>query len=236
MTATIKVDYREKALISVGGSAMDVCNLSVGDVLICDGESDVPLLLAERKTWSDLGASIKDGRFRQQKERLLEASGGDPSKVLFIVEGSKRSIKVSDVRMVDGAILNLMFKHSMKVVYTADPEETWRMVSLIKDKLDNRQNGDGVSVPVNIKSKSRGDKINEHILATQLSVIPGISFNMGLKISDVYGTMSELILAYDKLGTEGERELMLASIDLNGRRSVGKATSAKVYRALHCRF
>lgn len=223
----IVVDYREHELISKSrDSSIQVCNLPVGDISITKG--DTILLLVERKTWSDLVASIKDGRFRQQKDRLREATG-DPSKILFIIEGSKRSVPIGSNKMVDGAILNLIFKHGMKVVYTSDTKETWSMLQLISDKIGC----DGKTTSVApIKVQSRGDKIKENILATQLSVIPGISFKMGEKIGEVYKTMNDLIVAYNEKDSVKERELMLASIPLNEKRCLGKVTSTKIYNAL----
>lgn len=241
----IQVDYRERELIGVAEAdengvatkmKFEVCNLPVGDV--CYGGTSTqsaPLLLVERKTWSDLVASIKDGRFRQQKERSLEATG-DAGKILFIIEGSKKSIKRSDIKIVDGAILNLLFKHQMKVLFTADPTETWSAIKTIKGKLsDPATPSPAVVVPVAVGGlKSRGDKINENVLAAQLSVIPGISFKMGLKVAEVYRTMNDLMLAYNRLSDQKAREGMLAAIRLNDTRTIGKLTSAKIYKALFC--
>ena len=60
--------------------------LHLGDVLIqLDDEKD--LLLIERKTFSDLLASIKDGRYAEQSHRLIYSSGYPPHSIIYLIEG-----------------------------------------------------------------------------------------------------------------------------------------------------
>jgi len=47
---------------------MEVKNLDIGDIIIYNGSYK---LIIERKTINDLVSSIKDGRYREQKMRLL---------------------------------------------------------------------------------------------------------------------------------------------------------------------
>jgi ERCC4-type nuclease len=77
------VDHRERALLEVfrEGPAREA--LDVGDCCFYVGEELA--LAVERKTLPDLAASIKDGRYREQKQRLLGAVGRD--RVLYVVEG-----------------------------------------------------------------------------------------------------------------------------------------------------
>ena len=78
-----------------------ICNLLVGDFII-QSESNISDTLnvghvsgqgtniiesiIERKSIRDLCSSIMDGRFREQKSRLLD-SIGDASKICYIIEG-----------------------------------------------------------------------------------------------------------------------------------------------------
>ena len=60
--------------------------LDVGDILIrTDDGKDV--LLIERKSFSDLVASIKDGRYEEQSYRLLNSSGFPPHSIVYLLEG-----------------------------------------------------------------------------------------------------------------------------------------------------
>ena len=80
-TARFIVDDRERDLLrafSDLGVETTTRRLPLGDVLLPRSGAVV-----ERKTLEDLAASIKDGRWREQRTRLLES--GAP--VFYIVEG-----------------------------------------------------------------------------------------------------------------------------------------------------
>jgi ERCC4-type nuclease len=60
--------------------------LHLGDILIqTDDESE--LLLVERKTFSDLLSSIKDGRYAEQSHRLTYSSGYPHHSIIYLIEG-----------------------------------------------------------------------------------------------------------------------------------------------------
>ena len=52
--------------------------LDVGDVVMTTGDGGARLLV-ERKTWADLASSLTDGRYAEQKVRLLAAAAEAPS-------------------------------------------------------------------------------------------------------------------------------------------------------------
>jgi ERCC4-type nuclease len=60
-------------------------NLDVGDFLIQNAEGE-PLLVAERKSHADFAASNTDGRYREQRARLMAVRGSGVA-VLYILEG-----------------------------------------------------------------------------------------------------------------------------------------------------
>lgn len=256
------IDYREKKFIErmrgiVKTTGLDspveiewgkfkmhvqVCNLPVGDFVIKKLHSEDVLCIIERKTITDLCASIRDGRFRQQKERMLEAVS-DPQKVMYLIEGTKRCSKIQyggqHGVMMDGAIHNLLFKHHFKVLMTESEEDTWHnMQHLCKkacagdilmnfaDDVEHKQ-----EAPVKLKFKS--DKICENILAVQLSVIPGISYNMAQVISSQYQSMKHLMDAYAICNTDKEREKMLSTVQVTASRKLGPSLSCKIYNALY---
>ena len=62
--------------------------LDLGDFVLSDSNGHT--LFFERKTWADLAGSLKDGRYREQRSRLLEqrdSSAAETSKVCYIIEG-----------------------------------------------------------------------------------------------------------------------------------------------------
>ena len=93
----IIIDEREKQLyetcysILLGKSTASHINLSkevlpLGDILLRT-DDDKDILLIERKTFSDLFASIKDGRYEEQSYRLLHSSQLLPHSIVYLIEG-----------------------------------------------------------------------------------------------------------------------------------------------------
>ena len=92
---TLVVDVRERALIAelarshpdvpVTTKALDVGDVQVHVDAVAETEQPLgPRLVIERKTHSDLAASIKDGRWSEQKRRMLETAGRD--RVAYVIE------------------------------------------------------------------------------------------------------------------------------------------------------
>ena len=74
----IYIDNRETDLIDeFDESEITIKQLDIGDIIIEN-------YLIERKTISDLAASIKDGRLREQKYRMKELN----KKIIYIIEGT----------------------------------------------------------------------------------------------------------------------------------------------------
>ena len=69
MNYIIKIDNREKDIIAIlqnKGYNFELENLDLGDFQFLDLTSKEPIIIIERKTYSDLNASIKDGRYKEQ--------------------------------------------------------------------------------------------------------------------------------------------------------------------------
>lgn len=95
----VKVDYREKKLISSLGSLVNAneeytgkitiesVNLLIGDICICDDDGR-EILIIERKTLADLESSIKDTRYREQSLRLNHHELHNHY-IMYIIEGDR---------------------------------------------------------------------------------------------------------------------------------------------------
>jgi len=234
------IDCREKEFIS-RLSASNVPNkivaLPVGDFVLSKSDTldpDSIVYIIERKSRSDLLASIKDGRFREQKARMLESTQC-PSKVVFIIQSEKSRQSQSQTPIFNGAIINLVFKHQHKVLFTNDDNDTFKTVMMLINKIEK---GDIVSPTTSAEASapkricSKGDKIKETLTATLLSVIPGVSYNIGLVISKAFPSLHALFQAYANCHTEEEKLWMLANIQMTPKRKIGKSISSKVYQVL----
>ena len=91
----IKIDVREVALIKIITANLEMISnykdiklvqeqLPLGDIIINDGSKD--LLIIERKSLSDLAASIKDGRYEEQSYRLKNLWHHNHN-IIYLIEG-----------------------------------------------------------------------------------------------------------------------------------------------------
>ena len=101
MSYELVIDVRERALVRElarrhAAVSVRVVQLDVGDAEIrrfpapmVDGDlgCDRPLLVVERKTWSDLASSIGDGRWAEQRRRLIDTVGAE--RVAYVIEGGE---------------------------------------------------------------------------------------------------------------------------------------------------
>lgn len=202
-----------------------ICSLPIGDFIIND------FIVIERKTLSDLSSSITDGRFREQKQRLLE-SVKDPCRILYIIENNNGRLGVSET-VLHSAMINLIFKHKYKMLQTRDNNDTFNNVLLLYKKIQTGDISDVSDVGnVELKLISKGDKIMSNVFINQMCVISGVSRVIADAIKVKYNTMSNLINEWGKLENIGDREKMLMDVKITEKRKVGKALSKKIYEAI----
>ena len=214
---TIHVDAREtrlyEALVSNVGQSSPFtvisAQLDIGDVTMsCPGV----LLIFERKTGADLTASVKDGRYREQKRRM--ASATSPKHVTYFIE-NVASCGLSE-SVLNGVIVNTMYRDGMHVMFTKNTQETATWLLTIASKLavdpskyqTATDGGTGVGAGASgggvinnepyinsVKIKSR--KIENIDIKTcyllQLGQIPGVSQRIAESIFQAYPTMYVLL-------------------------------------------
>ena len=115
-------DGKEKVQVNEGAKLLlKVEMLPLGDVIISD-DDDNELIIIERKSISDLLASIKDGRYEEQSYRL----SGSPihnHNIIYLIEGLIHAKKV-DKNVVYSAIFSLNHYKGFSVMRTVSMEES----------------------------------------------------------------------------------------------------------------
>lgn len=180
--------------------------LEMGDIVV---KSDTETLVFERKTVADLAASIKDGRFREQKQRLL--SHYPPHRITYIIEGSYKSIfRTTPFHGIDGkaytsAILSLQYRDGCHVMVTPSIKETVSYIYEIANRVKSnpekiaysQANPDQETYVSSLTVKSKkGDNLTPALCyVLQLSQIPGISVKLATDISKVYPSLTVLLQA-----------------------------------------
>jgi ERCC4-type nuclease len=133
-TATLHIDYREDALKSQLSTPYMSVTLDVGDIWV--GVVDAkPALVLERKTVADWESSLMDGRYREQRGRLLAFSQETGARIAYILEGKYESTR----RLSGGAkaIMKLVSRmslvHGIPVFHTLNVKETAQFVEAMQE-------------------------------------------------------------------------------------------------------
>jgi ERCC4-type nuclease len=110
--------------------------LPLGDILFKTND-DIDILLIERKSFSDLLSSIKDGRYEEQSYRLLNSSGLPPHSIFYLLEGMFSQLyNPNDKKIILSAITSLQFFKGFSMIRTSSVNETAVFVLSMADKID----------------------------------------------------------------------------------------------------
>jgi ERCC4-type nuclease len=146
MTKTkIILDERETGLYSActsllsnntNNSLLEKRVLDLGDIIIENEDNNI-LLLIERKSLSDLLASIKDGRYEEQSHRLIHASKIPTHNIMYIIEGMFSQLRSpQDKKMILSAMTSLSFFKGFSVIRTCSITETAEFIINMADKIE----------------------------------------------------------------------------------------------------
>lgn len=236
MNFILDIDYRESQIINLLKDTVPPINYTVSNLLIGDflikNNSDEIFYVIERKSIKDLCSSITDGRLREQKTRLLDTYK-DPSKIIYIIEGSKKILPIGRINknIVNSALLNLSFKHNYTTLFTENIRDTLDTLILFCEKITK---GDLTCSPLtNIVNVKKSDNID--IFINQLCVIKGVSYNIAKKIKENLNcnSMNDLLTKYNNITNITDKEKLLSNININEKRKLGKVLSVNIYNALH---
>ena len=110
--------------------------LPIGDILVKTDEGK-DVMIVERKSLSDLIASIKDGRYEEQSHRLKNASGFPSHNVVYIIEGMLSTLRtLMEKKLVISAIASLNYFKGFSVMRTSSVNETAELLIYMADKID----------------------------------------------------------------------------------------------------
>jgi ERCC4-type nuclease len=110
--------------------------LNLGDVLI-KTDDDKEVLLIERKSFQDLLASIKDGRYEEQSYRLLHSSGFPPHSVFYLVEGMFAQLRAPiEKKIIMSAITTMQFFKGFSVQRTSTVNESAEWLLHFAEKIE----------------------------------------------------------------------------------------------------
>lgn len=252
----ITVDTRERSLFAelarteVADADLRVAALDVGDVTISvsyddEEESRKKTIIIERKTLSDLCASIKDGRYREQKARMLGVirSSSTKTRLTYVIEGTASfGNGLRDAAQSSGlgasalqtCVVKTLYRDGIDVVFTRDVADTAEFVRAAARVWSSCSSSDAASAPCcseallrqQAASKPRrADNLDPRTCyLAQLCQVPGISCTIANTIAERWPGMQDLFSQLSPL-SEAERVSMLAACPRLGPKSARRIVS-----------
>jgi len=249
MATVLKVDHREhqlKDLLNIEqlqtlnpNVTIVFENLYCGDFIIeYDG---VPVLVLERKTLPDLVASIKDGRYKQQKMKLCETYGAHACS--YIIEGTF-SYSPSIPPLIGGiskkavisSIINTQLRDGIKVIRTQNIQDTCDMILETVSRMS--QHPEDYTNAANGGSKTSQDIVNiqkhkinnkEDMFFYQLTQVPGMSVKTANAFIKTYQTMQNFYSLLLPMNDEEKLKLLKCiTIEDSNRRINGKVAESVI--------
>lgn len=195
MVVQVFVDSRELKLFPYLTQGVST-GLDIGDIVLRDASFEI---IMERKTWKDLYASIQDGRYREQRARLL-ACKNDHCAVVYIIEGDgSQSLEKSVYDICQRTLFRLAVTYSVIVHYTSNIEDTARWIrwvierdtlALYFQKRDSQQ--DRIESVYQCRKSIQDPKT---LLIGTLLSIHGVSYSIASTIAQPFFSLRELMNA-----------------------------------------
>jgi ERCC4-type nuclease len=204
-------------------------NLEMGDIQFHkDGKI---LLVIERKTLPDLASSIKSGRYREQKMRLVDNCDINTNQILYLIEGHlKKTDNIDKIPYSTfiGSYINLFMRDDLKMIQTSGIDETIFFIEMICKKITNKDinfdkllknNCDDNATIEQINQTNQSEYLNTlkgekkknitpiNCCILQLSQIPTISIGIATEICKSYKSIFELCKLFETNGENALKEI-----------------------------
>ena len=222
------LDIRERDLIPLMPN-WPVKMLPIGDLWIGvkDEEIQEGSVIAERKTVTDFEASFLDGRYREQRTRLLAYCSEKKAKPFYIIEGSfDRPQQRLEKKALWKLLTRLALRYGIGLFFTRSLEETAELSEILLEQWKEDPKvfqGETISYAETLHVAKKDN--TSHVVQTMMiAQVPGISVK----------TAQALLLTHKSFecvfkATEAE----LAATQVTETRKLGAAAAKKLWTALH---
>lgn len=239
MYGQMLIDNRERELIgqtAVLPTGFVVKQLPIGDIWL--GTTDVSgfaaggCVIVERKTVRDFEASVLDGRYREQRIRLMAYCQEVGAVPMYVIEGRWNDVagRISAQALMKLAA-RVQCKHGVAVLQTASVEETAILMAALEEYIlvDRgnlaRETGAALrsidSIHVVKKSNAADPK---HFAVACLAQCPGVSAKVAEAVLEACGGSLQ--------GVIGASAADIAAVTV-GKKRVGPAVAGRLWGLLH---
>ena len=198
------LDTRESELITLLDGVI-VKALPVGDIWVGvkeDGAMAEGGIVIERKSIRDLEASILDGRYREQRGRILAFCEENKTQPMYILEGSLSS---STGRLQKSALMKfiqrLILHYQIPVIQTASIQETAELLQTMmeqwkEDPTRLKQTTERIKMTDGIHVQKKANSADPKQFAIScLSQCNGVSVKMSEALITHFGSLQAVMAA-----------------------------------------
>ena len=245
MPIICKIDNRERDLIQLfqnNNVAIQSYNLDIGDIQINyvdENNKDYLLTIIERKTYDDLSTSIKDGRYKEQKNRILNSVPQNIRKI-YLIEGNKNNFNLPQ-NILDGTITNTIIRDNIHIFISKNINDTYKFINNItknidkyKDNIINNKNNILTS-DVLINSSKKSNMNSETCFINMMSGIPGISKKTSHFFVDKYKNINGMFEHFH-INLNNNRDLIISDLEnmkvAENKRKLGNKNAVRIYEFL----
>ena len=217
------LDNRELELIKIFGTEATVKQLPVADIWIGDGS-----LIIERKSIRDLEASILDGRYRDQRARILAYCQENKAQPMYILEGSLGSLTGRLQKKAIMKFINrLIFHYQIPVMQTSSVQETGELLHALLEQWNDdptnlQRTTELVKVTDGIHIQKKANSAEQFGISC-LAQCPGVSVKMAEALIDKFGSLKGVM----ETDVKEIEELKV------GVRKIGPVVSKRLNELLH---
>lgn len=226
------LDVRERELVRRLG--WPTRNLPVGDVWIgvdLSGSLAPGGIVAERKSAADLEASILDGRYREQRTRLLSHCQLNGFRPLYIIEGDLDRLGGKLAKQaLRKHLTRLTLRYGVPLLQTESTEDTAKLCQELADQLKEdpkvfmTEEAAKVKYTDTISVYKKGNSDVPAVFASAvLQQCSGISAAGASAILSTYSTLTAIWAA-------SAQQLSLVVV---GKRKLGLVVAQRLYDLLH---
>lgn len=235
----LKIDNRESKCIPYFDKIKQNVvyeNLVYGDFQILTSsslkEENQLYFIFERKTLDDLLASIKDGRYKNQKSNIL--SNFHHTQYFYIIEGSinfKSSPTNINEKILHSAIINTILRDKIGIFFTKSVSETCELICSIYQRISDKpdeylnttslNNNNVISQNVEIEKQIVTKKVKSasECWKEQLCQIPDVSVKTAEALLKEFSSMKLFFIAFKDCSQEEIKKKLetVKTVDANGK-------------------
>ena len=221
------LDYREKELINQLPEE-PTKNLSVGDIWIGvteDQEPEENSVIIERKTVHDFEASFLDGRYREQRTRLISYAAEKKANLLYILEDNLATARTLKPEALQQLLNRLQLRYKIALINTTSVEHTAVICTLLEKQFKDdpkcfAYEAVGYEQTIHVKKKDNSSD-PKYVYLAMVQQISGISKAIAEALHTSFSSIPKLCEA---------SEQDLAAIKV-GARKLGPKLAAKIRAA-----